>query len=202
MTMLPQIAILDGNTLSALGLAGIITRMMPAAEVCIFGTFRQLAASDSGQYFHYFTSSQFLLCHAAYFLSRQQKTIVLLHGDDTGQLPSGFHTLNVCQSEDHLIRSILRLAQRSHHAHGPAPEAVRRAQAAHAAPSPLTHREHEVLHGIVSGYINKEIAARLGVSLATVISHRKNIMEKLGTKSVSALTIYAVTHGIIQAEDI
>jgi DNA-binding NarL/FixJ family response regulator len=55
---------------------------------------------------------------------------------------------------------------------------------------------------IVQGYINKEIAERLNISMATVITHRKNIMDKLGIKSVSALTIYAVTHGYVDINKI
>ena len=54
----------------------------------------------------------------------------------------------------------------------------------------------------VQGYINKEIADRLHIGLATVITHRKNIMEKLGMKSVSALTIYAVMHGYVDINKI
>jgi DNA-binding NarL/FixJ family response regulator len=50
---------------------------------------------------------------------------------------------------------------------------------------------------IVQGFINKEVADKLNIGLSTVITHRKNIMEKLGLKSVSALTIYAVTHGYV-----
>jgi DNA-binding CsgD family transcriptional regulator len=50
---------------------------------------------------------------------------------------------------------------------------------------------------IVQGNTNKEIADILSISLATVITHRKNIMDKLGMKSVSALTIYAVMHGYV-----
>ena len=61
----------------------------------------------------------------------------------------------------------------------------------------LTDREIEVMSLIVQGYINKEIADKLNIGLATVITHRKNIMEKLGMKSVSALTIYAVMHGYV-----
>ncbi len=61
----------------------------------------------------------------------------------------------------------------------------------------LTDREIEVMSLIVQGYINKEIASRLNIGLATVITHRKNIMDKLGMKSVSALTIYAVMHGYV-----
>ena len=66
----------------------------------------------------------------------------------------------------------------------------------------LTDREIEVMALIVQGYINKEIADRLNIGLTTVITHRKNIMEKLGMKSVSALTIYAVMHGYVDINKI
>ena len=59
-----------------------------------------------------------------------------------------------------------------------------------------------MLTGIVAGLTNKEIAQRMGVSPATVITHRKNLTEKLGTRSVSALTIFAVAHGIVRSEQI
>jgi DNA-binding CsgD family transcriptional regulator len=66
----------------------------------------------------------------------------------------------------------------------------------------LTPREIEVVKWIVWGKTNKETAEALGVGVATVISHRKNIMKKLNTRSVSALTIYAVMHGIVSPEEI
>ena len=66
----------------------------------------------------------------------------------------------------------------------------------------LSNREIEVLSLIVQGLINKEIAEKLNISLTTVITHRKNIMDKLGMKSVSALTIYAVMHGYIDINKI
>ena len=66
----------------------------------------------------------------------------------------------------------------------------------------LTDREIEVMSLIVQGYINKEIADRLNIGLATVVTHRKNIMDKLGMKSVSALTIYAVMHGYVDINKI
>ena len=55
---------------------------------------------------------------------------------------------------------------------------------------------------IIQGLINKEIATRLNISITTVNTHRKNIMEKLNIKSVSALTIYAVTHGYVDISKI
>ena len=66
----------------------------------------------------------------------------------------------------------------------------------------LTDREIEVLALIAQGFINKEIGRQLNIGLTTVISHRKNITEKLGMKSVSALTIYAVMHGYVDINKI
>jgi DNA-binding CsgD family transcriptional regulator len=50
---------------------------------------------------------------------------------------------------------------------------------------------------MVKGFANKEIADTLNISIHTVISHRKNITEKTGIKSLSGLTIYAITKKII-----
>ncbi|PID93256.1 MAG: hypothetical protein CSA95_08355 [Bacteroidetes bacterium] len=61
----------------------------------------------------------------------------------------------------------------------------------------LTERELEVLIAITKGLSNKEIADELNISIHTVISHRKNISEKTGIKSISGLTIYAISQKII-----
>lgn len=66
----------------------------------------------------------------------------------------------------------------------------------------ISQRETEVLSLVVKGLINKEIADRLNISLATVVTHRKNITEKLHLKSVSALTVYAVMNGIVSVDEI
>ena len=61
----------------------------------------------------------------------------------------------------------------------------------------LSEREVEVLKEMVAGLSNKEIADKLNISVHTVISHRKNITEKTGIKSLSGLTIYAISKKII-----
>ena len=61
----------------------------------------------------------------------------------------------------------------------------------------LSEREIEVLTQMVKGFANKEIADNLNISIHTVISHRKNITEKTGIKSLSGLTIYAISRRII-----
>lgn len=65
----------------------------------------------------------------------------------------------------------------------------------------LSERETEVLKLLVAGNANKEIADKLNISTHTVISHRKNIAQKTGIKSVSGLTIYAVLKKIISVTD-
>ncbi len=66
----------------------------------------------------------------------------------------------------------------------------------------LTLREKEVLKLIALGHTNKTIADTLFISTHTVISHRKNITEKLGIKSIPGLTIYAILQKIISQSDI
>ena len=61
----------------------------------------------------------------------------------------------------------------------------------------LSDREIEVLTLMVNGLSNKEMADKLNISIHTIISHRKNITEKTGIKSLSGLTIYAITKKII-----
>lgn len=61
----------------------------------------------------------------------------------------------------------------------------------------LTQRELDVLRLLVLGYATKEIAKSLFISEHTVISHRKNITKKLGIKSLSGLTVYAIINSLI-----
>jgi DNA-binding CsgD family transcriptional regulator len=64
-------------------------------------------------------------------------------------------------------------------------------------PDVLSPREKEVLKLVAQGLMNKEIADHLKIGLTTVITHRKNIVEKLGIKSISGLTVYAYTQGYL-----
>ena len=63
--------------------------------------------------------------------------------------------------------------------------------------SELSQREVDVLRLVVAGKINKEIAAELGISINTVLTHRKNITSKLGIKSVSGLSFYALMNNLV-----
>ena len=64
----------------------------------------------------------------------------------------------------------------------------------------LTRREHEVFLHVVSGQLNKQIAARLGVGLNTIKVHRARMMQKMQTKTLADLVRTAEKVGIENAD--
>jgi DNA-binding NarL/FixJ family response regulator len=60
----------------------------------------------------------------------------------------------------------------------------------------LTAREKEIILLIAQGFTSKEIAAKLYISVATVETHRTNLMTKLGVRNVAGLVSYAVSKGL------
>ena len=65
----------------------------------------------------------------------------------------------------------------------------------------LSPREKDIVREIALGKTNKEIGSALFISTHTVITHRKNITRKLGIKSVSGLTVYAILNNIISIDE-
>jgi DNA-binding NarL/FixJ family response regulator len=63
--------------------------------------------------------------------------------------------------------------------------------------SELGRREKEVLKRIAEGHRSVKIAAQMGIAVATVEAHRRNILRKLQLHSAADLTRYALRHGII-----
>ena len=194
--MSPRIAIIDANTLATIGLKSILQEIMPIMQVEIYGSFAELQANNPEKYFHYFVAMNIVLEHRTFFLEKRNKTIVLTLGLDNTTTLSDFHSLCVNVPEKQLVKSLLALEQHAH-ANGRNLPPVQRQQ-----PNPLSDREIEVLSLVAQGHINKEIADILNISMPTVVSHRKNITEKLGMKSISALTIYAVMHGYVDINKI
>ena len=194
--MIPEIAIVDQNTLTALGLQTIIEELLPKAIIRVFPSFERLVDDTPYMYAHYFVSAQIYFAHTAFFLERKTKTIVLSGGEQPTL--NGIHTLNIHLPQDKLVKDIMALRSSGHDgAQRPASSYPQ-----HDTEHDLSPREIEVLILITKGFINKEIADKLSISLTTVISHRKNITEKLGIKSASGLAVYAVMHGYIEADSI
>ncbi len=190
----PAIAVISPNVLTGIGIKAILEKIIPVADVEVFGDFGAFEEADADRFFHYFVAASLFAAHASFFRARRSKTILLTDGQPK-PVYADMHCIDVCRSEESLVHDILRMQQSVHRPeHTLSPASARKAE--------LTDREAEVLGLMARGLINKQIAERLNIGLTTVISHRRNISEKLGIHSVAELAIYAVTAGYADAEDI
>ena len=186
---IPAIAVLTPNILEGAGLRSIFEKVVPQAAVELFRSFEEYRAADPDRFIHCFVSVQLFTTHAAFFRERSHRTIVLTNGRPC----SGMHTLDVRTGEEEFVHALVQMQQQVRRPEHALPDRTPAAQ-------PLSERETEVLTLIARGLINKEIAERLGIGLTTVISHRRNIMEKLGIRSVAGLAVYALTEGLVDPD--
>ncbi|MCF6351654.1 MAG: response regulator transcription factor [Cyclobacteriaceae bacterium] len=63
---------------------------------------------------------------------------------------------------------------------------------------PLTEREKEVLELIIKEHTNNEIADKLFISNRTVDAHKRNLLEKTGSKNVAGLVMYAINNQLFE----
>lgn len=66
----------------------------------------------------------------------------------------------------------------------------------------LSAREKDILASVARGLTNKEIADEFNISIYTVISHRRNISQKLGINSIPGLTVYAIMNKLIDMSEV
>ncbi|MDO8898403.1 MAG: LuxR C-terminal-related transcriptional regulator [Bacteroidales bacterium] len=66
----------------------------------------------------------------------------------------------------------------------------------------LSGREIDILRLVALGLTNNEISEKLFISVHTAMTHRKNITRKLGIKTVSGLTVYAILNKLIKTEEL
>ena len=215
-----ELAIIDPNTLVRMGLQSLLEEILPEVTVRSFSSFDDLMADTPYYFVHYFVSANIFFEHAGFFRDQGRKTILLVQNPEQAQR-AGLPAIDVTQSESHLVQQLLRLRemgrQMGGHAHGAEPSAMSnnapaamgnmdsrsfRVEANPQMQPELSLREIEVLCLLVKGLTNKEIADKLNISLTTVITHRKNIQEKTGIKSLSGFTVYAVFNGYIDINEI
>ena len=110
----PEIAIIESNTLTCLGLKSILEEIIPMATIRTFHSFSELMDDTPDMYAHYFISAQIYVEHNAFFLPRKRKTIVLASDSPQFQL-SGVPVLNIYEPEEKLVKSLLKLHQHAHH---------------------------------------------------------------------------------------
>ena len=174
-----RVAIIMRNTLEALGIKYILEEAFSISPQ-VFSALGQVPDVGSDLFDFYFTSPELFVKHLDFFLPRRQKVITVTSSprDDEANV--------LCTNDDEstIIDSINAWFAN-----------IERNAADHQ--DELSQREIDVLRLIASGMINKEIAESLGISINTVLTHRKNITNKLGIRSVSGLTFYAMMNGII-----
>lgn len=159
--------------------------------------YRSMSAfiKDSNRHFvHFFVNSDILFSHIEEFETLRQQTSVISIGPDRHFTQAGYNVLDVSLPEPELTDRLMNLQFISNFLPDDGGHKLKR--------STLSEREKEVLVLIIKGFINKEIAQKLNISTTTVIFHRNNICEKLRTRSIGRLTIFAVLAGIVDINDI
>lgn len=197
--MQPQIAIISENTLSSMALRGLLSEMVPSVDVVSYNSIEEFNRSEA-KVVHYFVSANILFHNIEMFRPLVAKTMVITEGEASPFVQSGFRTIDATASEQEIVRQILHIHHVGHPGHVHHNQET--PSVGTSTRSLLSSRERDVLSLLVKGMINKEIADSLNISLTTVIFHRNNIYEKLQTRSIGRLTIYAVLNNIVALSDI
>ena len=87
----PKVAVIDPNTLAAMGMKQILQNVMPIMTVDTYGSQAELEANGPDGYFHYFAAMHIVVENMSFFAARKRKTIVLTLSLDTMSQLSDFH---------------------------------------------------------------------------------------------------------------
>ena len=194
--MTPCIAIIDRNTLSGIALRSILWETFSNVEIHLYNTMESFIRDSNRHFVHFFVHSDILFRHIDEFVTLRNRTTVLHEGNGNRFSKEGFNVLDLSMNENELKNRILQTQMVSRYEEEIETKGRKRVG------NELSSREQEVLLLMVKGLINKEIAEKLNISLPTVIFHRNNICEKLQTRSIGRLTIFAVLSGLIDINDI
>ena len=198
MSMKPKIIVIHPNSLCCMAMRTILVDIAPFVgmfrdvEILSYNSLQQMLQDQPEMVIHYFVAAQVLMDNMPYFAPQMRRCIVLTEGDDSS-LPEGTRMVDIRRPEHELLKAFLMMHSNAH------------TSMPHPAPQEgelLSQREKDVLALIVKGYINKEIADMLNISTPTVIFHRRNLSEKIGSKSVGRQTIYAVMNGIVTPDEL
>ena len=183
-----KVYILHENTLTGLGLKSLLIEYFSPEQVESEASISVNFPDDRLHFDLYMVSSEYFTLFHDFFFTRKNKTIVLLPGGYTNG-SSTLNTLDIQLSYGDMIDRICKILS------GIEPDLHKESTQ-----EELSARELEVLIYIVQGFTNKQIAEKMSISQHTVMSHRKNTMNKLGIKTVSGLTVYAIMNGYISAD--
>lgn len=176
-----NIALIGLSGLEALGIKCLIHEECEA-KIENYRQFEDFHTADDERDV-YVVSADVFVTTAEFFLPRKQRTLVVTRGNLSLTSNAGITFLGADSDEADIIKILQAVLK---NVEGLEPQHDN-----------LSAREIEVLKLISYGKMNKEIADTLCISVNTVITHRKNISSKLGIKSASGLSLYAMMNGII-----
>ena len=176
-----KVIILTLDTLKAVGLRCILERSF-GIEAMVGDNNYFATLITNGEPNLFFVDTHLLMSHLNFFRPRKSKTIVWSGGFNQIE---DFDLIDITSSEQEITSRLNKLLKQEEK------------KEEKSMTTTLSQREIEVLKLVAMGHINKEIAQELNISINTVLSHRKNLTSKLGIKSVSGLTFYAMMNGIV-----
>lgn len=190
--MTPCFAIIDSNTLSRMSLQGILKDIYDQVEIYCYSNIIEFIRDSNRHFVHFFVSDGILFADADEFETLKPQTTVICQGHNEALARAGFRTVDCTMPEQEIVSALLELDE----------SLKRKSESNISITDRLSAREKEVLVLIVKGLINKEIAQHLNISTPTAIFHRNNICEKLQTRSIGKLTVYAVLSGLVDLKEI
>lgn len=196
--MNPCFAIIDRNTLESTALKDILWELFNHVEIYAYNSMDAFIRDSNRHFVHFFVSSDMLFANSEEFDTLKMMTTVLTDGDNPNLNQSGYMTLDITENEECIMNRLMHLQKMGHYGE----TQTKSDEDGDSIKEKLSEREREVLRLMVKGLINKEIAKELKISSTTVIFHRNNICDKLQTRSIGKLTIFAVLSGIISIKEI
>ena len=174
-----SVIIITHDTLTALGIKHIMHKYFTInPTIC-----NSLQPAETDNYDLYVTTSDIYVCNLDFFMPRKLKTVII--GEKQSPKPD-MMIINRFDEKALIIETfnkfINRVEKSTSNTH-----------------NELSIREIDVLKLIAGGCLNKEIADQLNISINTVLTHRKNITAKLGIRSVSGLSFYAMMNGYVNS---
>ena len=169
-----RIAIVTPYTLLNLGLKHLLQKYFDTTPI-LYNEISEFFDNAPEQFDAYILFADTIIGYSDFFLPRKSK-IILLASEGSHLPETSMTSLDIHESEESLLEKIQQFIEH-------------------------LDKETEVLRLVAKGLMNKEIADRLNISINTVLSHRKNLTAKLGIKTVSGLSFYAMMNGYISDID-
>ena len=178
-----------------MSLRNMLLELYNQVEVLAYQTLDDFIRDSNRHFIQFFVNEDILFSNIDEFETLKSQTSVISTNPAKHFKEAGFNVLDLSSSEKEIVGKLLHLQFMDQ-------KGILMNTGRKGAKNRLSEREKEVLKLMIKGHINKEIAQALDISLPTAIFHRNNICDKLQTRSIGRMTVYAVLSGIIDINEI